>query len=262
MIPTKSALKKALRKEYITVDKYVATSATMIAGGESIELTIPHDANETKRLVFPLEVLMEDDHLAIIHKPAGILVSGNSFKTVANALAQNLKRSQLSDAAAPQPTHRLDYATTGLLLVGKTGSCIRALNNMFENKKVKKSYLAISIGEMKNKGDITSAIDGKSSLSSYSVMDNVKSERFGKLNLVELTPHTGRKHQLRKHLSEIGNPILGDQNYGIDGLTLKGKGLYLHAHTLKFTHPFTEEAVDIKSEIPTKFRKIFASLSA
>ena len=92
-------------------------------------------------------MLFEDEHLAMIHKPAGILVSGNGFKTIAKALSQNLKPSTLKDCTTLQPIHRLDYATTGILLIGKTSSSIRALNKLFENKAINKSYYAISIGE-------------------------------------------------------------------------------------------------------------------
>ncbi len=213
-----------------------------------------------KKLILKLEVLFEDEHLAVIHKPAGILVSGNSFKTVANALAQNIKKSNLPDATTPQPVHRLDYATTGILMVGKTSSSIRALNKMFEDKKVKKTYAAITIGEMDIGGKITTKIDGKKSQSKYILIASVPSKRFGKLNLVKLKPKTGRRHQLRKHLSSIGNPILGDKDYGIEDLILKGKGLYLHAYSLKFKHPFTKEIVHLKAGLLQKFKKIFINI--
>ena len=196
----------------------------------------------------------------MIHKPAGILVSGNSFKTVANALVQNIKRSNLPDATIPQPVHRLDYATTGILLVGKTSSSIRALNKMFEDKKVMKTYYAITIGEMDYRGKITSKIDGKKSQSNYTLNESVLSKKLGKLNLIQLIPQTGRRHQLRKHLSKIGNPILGDKEYGIQDLILKGKGLYLHAYSLKFIHPFTNEKIHLKDELPEKFKKIFIKI--
>jgi len=124
----------------------------------------------------------------VIHKPAGILVSGNSFKTIANALAQNIQASNLPDATKPQPVHRLDYATTGVLLVGKTSSSIRALNSMFEDKKIEKTYYAVTIGEMNDRGKITSEIDGKKSQSNYELFESVFSKRFGKLNLVKLKP--------------------------------------------------------------------------
>lgn len=201
--------------------------------------------------------MYEDDYVAVILKPAGILVSGNSFKTIANALAQNIQRSNLLDATKPQPVHRLDYATTGILLVGKTISSIRAFNSMFEDKKIGKTYYAVTIGDMKDQGNISSDIDAKKSQSNYMLLKSVSSKRFGKLNLVKLTPQTGRRHQLRKHLSSIGNPILGDATYGIENLILKGKGLYLHAYSLNFKHPFTNEIIYIKDELPQKFTKIF-----
>jgi len=243
------------------VNDVIATSATFIRGGETIRFSVPEDISPRKNLVFPLDVLFEDEHLAAIHKPAGILVSGNSFKTIAHALAQNLKQSTLAESIIAQPVHRLDYATTGILLVGKTSSSIRALNKMFEEKMVKKTYYAITIGEMENQGKITLKIDGKKSHSDYVVSESVSSNRFGKLNLVKLKPQTGRRHQLRKHLYSIGNPILGDRDYGIENLILNGKGLYLHAYSLKFTHPFTDEKVHLIDKIPQKFKKIFPQIN-
>ncbi len=256
---TKSALKKALKKKFITVNDVIATSATFINGGEYIKLSIPKEVRLRKKLIFRLNVLFEDDHLAVIHKPAGILVSGNSFKTIANALAQNIQQSNLPDVTKPQPVHRLDYATTGILLVGKTSSSIRALNSMFEDKKIKKTYYAVAIGEMNDRGKIKSEIDGKKAQTKFKFCASVPSKKFIKLNLVKLEPHTGRRHQLRIHLSSIGNPILGDKKYGIERLILSGKGLYLHAYSLKFIHPFTHKKVYIKDEVPRRFKKIFNS---
>lgn len=259
---TKSALKKVLKKQCVTVNDVVATTATFINGGECIRLTILEEIVPKKKLIFQLKVLFEDDYLAVIHKPAGILVSGNKFKTIANALEQNLKQSMLPDTTKPKPVHRLDFATTGVLLVGKTSSSIRALNKLFENGAVKKTYFAITIGEMDARGKITSEIDGKKSTSNYTLCESVPSQRFGKLNLVQLEPETGRRHQLRKHLASIGNPILGDKEYGIENLILNGKGLYLHAYAIKFTHPFTNEEVYFKDEFPKRFEKIFVQLNS
>jgi 23S rRNA pseudouridine1911/1915/1917 synthase len=256
-VVTKSALKKALKKNCIKVDGISATSATYINGGEYITLSVTEDISVKKKLIFQLDVLFEDDYLAVIHKPAGILVSGNSFKTIANALTQNLKRSHLFDGTKPQPVHRLDFATTGVLLIGKTSSSITALNKLFENRAIKKTYYAVTIGDMKAQGRITSDVDGKTSQSNYTLCESVLSERFGQLNLVQLEPQTGRRHQLRRHLTELGNPILGDKDYGIEPLILRGKGLYLHAYSLKFTHPFTNEALCIKDTLPQRFKKLF-----
>ncbi|SEQ53727.1 RluA family pseudouridine synthase [Neolewinella agarilytica] len=254
---TKSALKKAIKKGLVRVDGEMATTATFIRGGEEISLSFPEEIKPGKKLVFSLRVLFEDDHLAAIHKPAGILVSGNSFKTITNALPQNLQQSRLPDATRPQPVHRLDYATTGILLVGKTSSSIRALNRMFANKEIEKIYYAVAIGDISEQGEITTAIDGKPSQSIYKRHKSVPSKRFGQLNLLELKPQTGRRHQLRKHLSGIGNPILGDKDYGIEGLILHGKGMYLHAHSVSFIHPFTGKRMVLEDELPARFRKLF-----
>lgn len=255
--PTKSALKKALKKQQITVNGEIASTATIITGGETIELNILKGEDSRKKLIFPLRVLFEDEHLAMIHKPGGIAVSGNSFKTIANALPLNLKQSKLPDATTPHPVHRLDYATTGILLVGKTSSSIRSLNMLFDKKEIIKTYFAVTIGEMELTGKITLPVDQKAAESQYEVLETVPSKRFGRLNLLRLYPKTGRRHQLRKHLAGIGTPILGDKDYGKKDLILKGKGLYLHAFSLEFTHPFKGEKLQVKDELPEKFRKIF-----
>lgn len=256
---TKSALKKALKKNYITVNDHIATSATFINGGERITLAIPKDATPTKTLIFPLTVIFEDDYLAAIHKPSGILVSGNTFKTIGKALAQNIMRSTLFDATRPQPVHRLDFATTGILLAGKTSASIRALNQLFEAKTIHKTYYAVTIGHMDTEGTITTNIDDKPSQSHYKVLASVDSKRFGQLNLVQLNPLSGRRHQLRKHLFSINHPILGDKTYGISDLILNGKGLYLHAYSLSFKHPFTKETLYLKDDFPERFKKLFPS---
>ncbi len=257
-VNTKSALKKAIKKDCFKVNGEKAFTGTFVREGDCIQFSPPAPVLPKKKLILKLKVLYEDDYLALIHKPAGILVSGNKFMTVKNALEQNLEKSSQPDATNPQPIHRLDYATTGILLVGKTLSSIRALNKMFENKEIKKSYRAISIGEMKAQGEICTEIDGKEAKSRYKVLDSVDSERFEKLNLVELVPETGRRHQLRKHLLSIGHPVLGDKDYFLKGLILKGKGMYLHAYSLEFKHPFTSEPLKLISELPNKFRKIFS----
>ncbi|MFS4493950.1 RluA family pseudouridine synthase [Maribacter sp. 2308TA10-17] len=257
-LSTKSALKKAIKKEYILVNGKLGTTSTFIHGNEIIAFIHPENDPCKKQLILKLEVVYEDDYLAIMNKPPGILVSGNSFKTIANALEQNLKKSDQADAVKPQPTHRLDYATTGLLLIGKTSASILALNRLFEQKKVLKTYFAVTIGKMKKEGTIDIPIDDKKAFSKFEIVNTVVSERFQYLNLVKLTPKTGRRHQLRKHLAFLGNPILGDSTYGKEGLILKGKGLYLHAFSLGFVHPFTKENLRFEKELPAKYRKLFS----
>ena len=256
-IPTKSGIKKAIKKEHIFIDGLLATTSKFISGGEKIELFESEKSSTFERLKLDLEVLFEDDYLAIIYKPAGILVSGNKFVTIANGLSQNLKKSNQSDAVKPQPIHRLDYPTSGLLLIGKTSNSITELGKLFEEKEIQKTYFAISIGKMNPKGIINSLVDDKNALTEFEVLKSVVSERFEFLNLVKLMPKTGRRHQLRKHLLAIENPILGDKEYFLEDKILNGKGLFLHAASLEFTHPFTKEQISISKEFPKKFTKIF-----
>ncbi|WGH75857.1 RluA family pseudouridine synthase [Tenacibaculum tangerinum] len=256
-IPTKSGIKKAIKKGFVKVNGKTATTALYINEGDTIHLYESEQKNEGKQFNFPLEILFEDIYLAVIYKPAGILVSGNSFATIDNALIQNLQKSALTDATRPRPVHRLDYPTSGLLLIGKTTESIIALNQLFEKKEIQKTYYAICIGKMEKNGEIDFSIDDKNAFTSFEVIQTIKSPRFDFLNLVKLYPKTGRKHQLRKHLFAIGNPILGDKEYFLEDKILKGKGLFLHASSLSFTHPFTKEKIIITKELPKKFKKLF-----
>ena len=257
-VPTKSGLKKAIKKGLVKVNNKIASTALFIQGGEIIELFQQNEIPKAlDKLRFPLEVIYEDDFLAVIMKPPGVLVSGNTFVTIYNALPQNLIPSTQADAIRPKPVHRLDYPTSGLLVVGKTSTATRALYQLFEEKKVVKNYYAITIGYISKTGIIDTLIDGKKAISEYTTQQSVVSKRFQYLNLVELKPITGRRHQLRKHLFSIGTPILGDKDYYLENLLLKGKGLYLHAKTIAFTHPTTQEQLYFNTELPKKFLKIF-----
>ena len=117
--------------------------------------------------------------------------------------------------------------------------------------------MAVTIGKMKVDEKLDFPIDKKNAETEYEILKTVTSKRFQFLNLVKLSPKTGRKHQLRKHLTAIGNPILGDKEYFIDGKILNGKGLYLHAFSLEFVHPFTKEKISIFKNLPKKFTNIF-----
>ena len=254
---TKSALKKAIKKGCLKVNGQIASTATWVKTGDELEFTRVFTNTSAKQFEFSLHVLFEDEHIAAIHKPSGILVSGNNFRTIARALPFNLAKSKERDACIPQPVHRLDFNTTGILLIGKTQKSIRLLNKAFEEKKISKKYLAITIGKMQSEGLVEPPIDGKFARTSFKVIDTVASEKYNVLNWVELKPLTGRRHQLRKHMSQIGNPILGDKDYGKEGLIASSNGMYLHAQELVFNHPITNALIQLSDPAPKKFTKIF-----
>ncbi|MFT5053535.1 MAG: 23S rRNA pseudouridine1911/1915/1917 synthase [Granulosicoccus sp.] len=257
-IQSRKAWKKAIKKGLIKVNGEQGFTGSYISGGEQIDIFQDDSEQVNPEIDLQLEVLFEDDHLAVVNKPAGIEVSGNKKWTLQNALSGNLKSSgQVDWLPYLEPIHRLDYPTSGALLIGKTASATTALNRMFESREIKKTYVAVTIGEMPKSGEVESEIDDKPSRSLYQVLNSLESERFGFLNLVELNPETGRRHQLRKHMLELGNPILGDWAYFKEGLILKGKGLYLHAASLEFEHPNTGELIKIQAPLPGKFQKLF-----
>ncbi len=256
-ISSKKGMKKAISKGLVKVNGQVAFTSKYINGGEVIELYKEAIDASLPILELDLQVLYEDNQLAIIHKPSGIVVSGNKLKTIANALPHVLKESEAPDALSrPQPAHRLDYPTSGVLLIGKTSGTLTALNKLFETKSIEKKYLAITIGKMKTSGEIKSEIKGKKAETIFQVLKEIPSPKFKYLNYVELNPSTGRRHQLRIHMAELGNPILGDQTYGLNGKTSQGKGLYLHASEIAFVHPETGESLHIKAELPQKFERL------
>lgn len=257
-VNTKSILKKSIKRGLILINHKPATTAHYVQKGDLIELLEGEQNKPKKEFIFDLNVLYEDDYLAVILKPSGISVSGNKFATIANALERNLKPSTQQDATIPHPVHRLDYETSGVLVVGKTLKSRQMLHDMFESHLVNKTYHAVCVGTFINEsGVINEPLDEKISLTKYKVIQSEKSERFEWLNLVELTLETGRTHQLRRHLLHIGNPIMGDQKYFIDKFKHKGYGLYLHATQIEFMHPITKERVFVKSEMPKKFKRIF-----
>jgi len=260
-IYSRMGMKKAILKGLVLVNGEKGTTGRFIYGGETIDLLEDDQKQKNrKKLNLSLDVIYEDDYIAVVYKPAGILVSGNKFKTIENALVENLKPGNLIDSLRnPHPAHRLDFATSGLLLIGKTSTALSALNKMFENKEIQKTYTAITIGKMDDEGIIESNIDGKASKSKYVLIESLDSPKFEKLNLVKLTPFTGRRHQLRIHLLEISNPILGDKTYFKEGLILNGKGLFLHASNLQFKHPISQEDMNINIKLPKKFTHFFPS---
>ena len=255
---SRKATKNAIKARLVYINGEVGYTADYISGGELIELFRDPLYNRNPKLDLKLKVLFEDDFLAVVFKPSGILVSGNKKYTLENALSGNLEKSSQDDALSnPEPVHRLDYPTSGALLIAKTSKALISLNMMFEAKEIRKTYYAVTIGDMPKSGTIEEPVDDKSSLSEFKVVQQISSPRFEFLNLVELRPTTGRRHQLRKHLSILGHPILGDKLYGKEGLILNGNGLYLHASTLEFMHPETKKTVSVKATLPKKFIRLF-----
>lgn len=255
-IPSRKGIKKAIAREEIIVDGEKTTTGLWVKSGQKIEL-LESKINPPKEYHLKLEIVYEDEYLAIINKPAGIPVSGNQYRTIQNALIGNVKLSKEKDALRwPKPVHRLDSPTSGLLLVAKTASALVNLGQQFEKKEIHKKYFAIVIGKIPQSGTIDFEIENLKSLTEYTLIQAVPSLRNDFLSLVELTPKTGRTHQLRIHLAQLGFPILGDKIYGKEGEILKGKGLFLSAVGLELDHPINGKLVEVNTAIPYKFKAL------
>ncbi|MGB0886510.1 MAG: RluA family pseudouridine synthase [Vicingaceae bacterium] len=255
-IPSRKAVKKAIAREEILVNGHKTSTGHWIKAGQKIEL-LESNANPPKAYNLDLEIVFEDEYLAVINKPAGIPVSGNQFRTIQNAIIGNISLSHEEDALRwPKPVHRLDGPTSGLLIIAKTAKALVKLGQQFEQKQIQKKYAAIVMGKTPESGIVDTAIDGLKSLSEYKTLKTINSLRSKQLSLVELSPKTGRTHQLRIHMSRIGFPILGDKQYGDEGNNLEGKGLFLCALELNLKHPITEETLVIETTIPNKFNSL------
>lgn len=255
-ILSKSGIKKAIKRGEILLDGEKTEQSAWVIKGQTLSL-IDLQENAPKVFELKLDILFEDDHLAVINKPAGISVSGNKYKTIVNALSFNLKPSKSNDALKwPLPVHRLDYPTSGILLIAKTKQASINLGKQFEKRLVKKKYCAIVIGQPPEKGIIDTNIAKQEAYTEYRVIEVIPSLKTQQISLVELFPLSGRTHQLRIHMAEIGHPILGDKKYVNDGPLLKGKGLFLAATGLVFNHPVTKKTSVFQIIHPPKFTSL------
>lgn len=256
VLPTKNSVKKAIKKQILSVDNQPCTTALIVKKKQVIEY-ISKESPKKKIFKLKLEILYEDDFMAVINKPAGFSVSGNKFKTIENALPFNLKKSEIEDALQhPLPAHRLDMQTSGLLIAAKTKNARIILGKQFENNEIKKTYFAVVIGKIPKYGEISVLVDGKQAFTKFELVKTEPSLRNGFLSLIKLFPKTGRTHQLRIHCEAIGFPILGDKLYNGNLKAFKGKGLFLSASGLVFNHPVTNKLLNLSINCPNKFKTV------
>lgn len=251
--PSRKGVKKATDDGCVQVNGHTANTATRIHTGDLITLSIrtqPMCIDAKK-----LQVVFEDDQLAVVLKPHGMPCSGNLSGTLTQCLTASLQPSHAVDAMTQAyPAHRLDRDTGGLILVGKTQNCLESLNKLFELRQVDKHYEALVVG-IPEQHTIHSPLEGKSAETKVKVQSSAPHKHYGSISYVELSPKTGRTHQLRIHLSSIGHPILGDRLYGNPEQLVTGRGLFLYATRLAFRHPVSGESLEFSVPASPKFTK-------
>jgi 23S rRNA pseudouridine1911/1915/1917 synthase len=278
----------------VRVDGRPAKPKQKLHGGESIEIEGSPQPAPLHAVAedIPLEVLYEDQHLAVINKPAGMMVHAGAGTTddsrnrgtLVNALLFHFAR--LSDVGGdlrPGIVHRLDKLTSGLVLVAKDDSTHRKLGEMFSRRQVAKTYLALLHGHLK-KDDTTVTLpiardlvrrtrmttrrsDGRTAVSHFHVLERLTTS-YGPFTLVEVRIETGRTHQIRVHVQSLGHPVVGDTLYGaphvIPGLdaALNLDRNFLHAAHLSFTHPQTHKPLDIRAPLPAELETFLKAIRA
>ncbi len=272
---TRSAAVKLIDGGAVKVNGLSASKSRTLAEGDEVTVEIP-DPVELEILPqdIPIEVVYEDDDLAVVNKPQGMVVhpaAGNPDGTLVNALLYRFqgRLSGINGVLRPGIVHRIDKNTAGLLVVAKTDFAHQRLAELIKAHDFTREYEAICVGHFKEpSGTINAPIgrdksdrkrmcvtlqNSKEAVTHYRVLEGLKGCSY-----VRFTLETGRTHQIRVHCAYIGHPILGDDVYGKPYKGCKGQCLY--AKMLGFVHPRTGEYVEFSAETPQFFQKILDSL--
>mgnify|MGYP000850664845 FL=1 len=271
---SRSLANEQIKTGKILVNGLVKKAKYTVKEGDVISYELP-EIEEVEYVPedIPLEIVYQDEDVAVVNKPQGMVVhpsAGHTSGTLVNALMYHIKDlSGINGVLRPGIVHRIDKDTSGLLMIAKNDQAHVALADELKDKKSLRKYWAIVHGNLPNdRGVIEAPIGrsekdrkkqavtakGKPALTRFQVL-----ERFGDYSLVELQLETGRTHQIRVHMAYIGHPVAGDEVYG-PRKTLKGHGQFLHARTLGFTHPRTGEMLEFTAEAPAIFQETLKKL--
>ena len=283
---TRNKIQQAAKDGNVLVNDEPVKSNYRVKPLDIIRIVFEHPPHEYLLVPedIPINIVYEDEHVIVVNKEAGMVVHpghGNYSGTLVNALAFHFENLPVNSSQRPGLVHRLDKDTSGLLVVAKTDEAMANLSQQFHDKKPTREYVALVWGDVEEdsgtiEGNIgrnpknrlqnivyegEDAEKGKEAVTHYKVLD-----RFGYVTLVSCQLETGRTHQIRVHLKHIGHTLFNDERYGGDRV-LKGTifNKYrqfvencftvlprqaLHAKTLGFHHPETNEYMEFTSELP------------
>ena len=274
---SRSMVQKLIEQNDIKVNGKKTKHSYKLKLNDEIEIIIPEAKEiDLKAQDIPLDVIYEDNDIIVINKTKGMVVhpaNGNPDGTLVNAV-MNLCKDSLSGIGGeirPGIVHRLDKDTSGAIIVAKNDKAHIALSEQLKNHEIKKTYLALVRGIIKeNEATINMPIarskkdrkkmdvdkDGKEAITHFKVLERYKN----KYTLLQINLETGRTHQIRVHLSHIGYPIIGDEVYSNGKNEWNVSGQCLHAWRLEFKHPITGKKISLEAEIPEYFKNIIKKL--
>lgn len=269
---SRTAVKRLLEEGNILVNGNIAKPSDKVRNGDEITIHI-EEPKEVKIEAqdIPIDIVYEDEDIIVVNKPKGLVVhpaNGNPDGTLVNAI-MNICKDSLSGIGGeirPGIVHRLDKNTSGLLIVAKNDNAHIKMSEQIKNREVKKIYIALVRGIIKeDEATINMPIarskkdrkkmavdkDGKEAITHFKVL-----KRYDNYTLLEIKIDTGRTHQIRVHMSQIGHPVVGDDVYSNGKNEFGVEGQMLHARSLDFKHPITGKAIHLEAEIPEYFKKV------
>ena len=267
---TRTRIQQLIKDRNITVNGKPTKSSYKIEENDEIAIEVPEaETTEINPENIKIDIVYEDSDIAVINKQAGLVVHpahGHYSGTLVNALLYHIKDlSGINGEIRPGIVHRLDKDTSGLIVIAKNDKVHTALTEMFQEKKIRKTYLAILKGKLnKSEGKIVTQIGrDKNDRKKMTVIDDITKGKNAITNyrvisqnnlftLVKVNIETGRTHQIRVHMRYLGYPILGDSVYGRKD---NEKRQMLHAYKLEFLHPVTGRQMEFIGEIPEDFQK-------
>jgi 23S rRNA pseudouridine1911/1915/1917 synthase len=290
---SRARVQQLISQNLVLVDGSAAKASLRLRGGERIAVLAAAQSAPLRAMAedIPLDIVYEDDDLAVVNKPAGMMVHAGAGATddqrnrgtLVNALLHHFGQlSSVGGELRPGIVHRLDKATSGLIVVAKSDETHRRLAAQFVAREVKKKYLALVQGCLKReRGTISSSISrdqvrrtrmttrragGREAISHYTVQRKLDTP-YGKFSLLEVQIDTGRTHQIRVHLCSLGHPVVGDTLYGArreleskDANRISLPRNFLHAAALQFQHPRTAELLSFSAPLPEELESFLQKL--
>ncbi len=274
-IYTRNQLQKWIKDGHIRVNNKPIKSNYKLSKGDCIDIQEP-EAQELDIVAqnIPIDIVYEDDQLLVVNKPRGMVVhpaAGNQDGTLVNAIMYHCKGrlSSINGVIRPGIVHRIDKDTTGLLVVCKTDIAHQSIAAQLKDHSSHRRYEALVYNNIKSdEGTIEGSIgrsphdrkkmaihvpNGKDAVTHYRVLERLDSNQY---TYVSLNLETGRTHQIRVHMTSIGNPLIGDPIYGPSKGAFAAKGQMLHARELGFIHPTTRDYIQFNVDPPDDFMHV------